>query len=75
MKTKDKNIQHTGFRRNGEARQEMKAQGCPKEMTAQGYSKEVIAQYHPNSPSKLEGVPRRGGRAYVKAQRSTVPRK
>ena len=47
MKTKDKNIQHTGFHRNGEAGQEMKAQEYPKEMTAQGFPKEVIAQYYP----------------------------
>jgi len=76
MKTKDKNIQHTGFRRNGEARQEMTAQeyrkemtaqGCPKEMTAQGYPKEVIAQYYPQlsrlnqrSAQAKGGVPRSG---------------
>ena len=58
MKTKDKNIQHTGFRRNGEARQEMKAQE---------YRKEVIAQYYPQlsrlnqrSAQAKGGVPRSG---------------
>ena len=67
MKTKDKNIQHTGFHRNGEAGQEMKAQEYRKEMTAQGCPKEVIAQYYPQlsrlnqrSAQAKGGVPRSG---------------
>ena len=54
MKTKDKNIQHTGFRRNGEARQEMMAQEYRKEGTVQHYPKESTPQHYLQFSSSWE---------------------